>query len=684
MTVAVIDSGINQSHPEFTGRISSASRDIVSSRNSLDDIDGHGTGVAGVIAANKNNTGSHGVAFQSTILAIRADTPGSCEDDDPDDGGCRFSDTNLAASIDYAISQNVRVINMSLGRDIGSSDNLSRTFAAMRRAVNAGIFIVISAGNSGEETDGTGDQPNFPANFANLPDAQGFVVAVGSVQCPGGGENCAPGETVISPFSNRAGNAGSTFLMAPGRRIFTPFLDSDEGNTQYVLYSGTSFAAPHVAGAIALLLQAFPNLQGNEALQILFDTALDLGAAGIDSTYGRGLLDLAAAFRPVGSTSVRFGAAEAVPMEMLMGMPDGPYADWVWESGLLDDAVLRDGYRRPFHFTPNHPSFSSSSALAAMEGAAAASLARASRTRMGPATVNLRMNWQPPHLLRNLPADWYQSRPDISFAMQHGALTVEAGRGFSSPAPVSGAGVSVLSETLFSGAVARFAGSREWVAASYDFGPAALHMRSSSGETSAFNAIGLSYTVRSGALAGQTFGLETGSGQETGSVMGASLAGRFGGEDAANTQFSAALWSGELPLGWRGSVRAEYVTGQFNTPGALTVEEAIGASAWSAGADRPFAGGRLGFTLAQPLRVEQGRVSALVPVDVDREDRVTYERRFASLSPSGREVSLEAAWRRPLSERMDATLAARITREPGHLAWAEPEALGWAAIRARW
>lgn len=684
VVVAVIDSGINQSHPELTGRISASSVDIVPSRDSLEDIDGHGTGVAGVIAANKNNRGGHGVAFESTILAIRADTPGTCEDDDPDDGGCRFSDRNLAASIDYAISQNARIINLSLGRETAGGDNASRTFAAMRRAVDAGIFVVVSAGNDGEEDGGLGDNPNFPANFASRPEAQGFVVAVGAVQCPDGGEDCTPEQTVITSFSNRAGSGRNTFLVAPGRRILTPFLDDDDGTAQLVLYSGTSFAAPHVAGALALLIDAFPNLQGNEALQILFDTALDLGAPGTDSIYGRGLIDLAAAFQPVGSTSMRFALGEAVPMDTLLSMPDGPYGDWLWESGLVNDAVMRDGYRRPFHVSVERPSFRSGKALSAMENAAAASLARASHTQIGPASVSLRMNWQPPHLLRNLPQDWYQSAPDMSFAFRRGNLNVEAGRGFSSPSPTGGAGVSVLSETLFSGAVARFAGSREWVAASYEFGRAAFHMRSSSGENSAFNAMAMTYRARSGPFSGQVFGLETGTGEETGSAMGGSLARRFAGEDRGSTRFTAALWSGELALGWRGAARLEYVTGQFDLPAAFTLEQDITASAWSAGIDRALAGGRLGFTLSQPLRVEQGRVSARVPVHVDRDGRVSYERRSASLSPSGREVSLETAWRRPLTSQLDASFAARITHEPGHLSWAGPEALGWASIRARW
>ncbi|MCC5996771.1 MAG: S8 family serine peptidase, partial [Oceanicaulis sp.] len=328
--MAVIDTGINTSHPEFIGRIDPASTDIVVSRGNFEDIDGHGTAVAGVIAANRDGVQMHGLAFESQVMAIRTDSPGTCEDDDPDDGGCRFSDTNIAAAIDYAIANGARVINISLGAAPAENDNLTLTFAALRRAAQAGVFLVIAAGNDGEEEDGSGDSPAFPANFAATADAMGFAVAVGSIDL----------DYNRSSFSNRAGGMGDFYLLAPGRGIFAPYLNSPTGEPQYAHFNGTSLSAPFVAGALALLLQAFPHLQGNEALQILFETADLLVLNNHSADDGRGLINLYAAFQPVGNSSVSFAAGEAVPLGALLQAPTGPYGDWLWRSGLVEGAVL--------------------------------------------------------------------------------------------------------------------------------------------------------------------------------------------------------------------------------------------------------------------------------------------------------------------------------------------------------
>ena len=78
------------------------------------DAGGHASFVASIIAGEKNNQGSHGVAFGASILSIRADRPGSCQDTSTD-GGCKFDDATLARGIDYAIAQGAKIINLSLG-----------------------------------------------------------------------------------------------------------------------------------------------------------------------------------------------------------------------------------------------------------------------------------------------------------------------------------------------------------------------------------------------------------------------------------------------------------------------------------------------------------------------------------------------------------------------------------------
>src|SRR5437763_3667558 len=86
----------------------------------------------------------------------------------------------------------------------------------------------------------------------------------------------------------------------------------DETGAQF-LWSGTSFSAPTISGAVALMAQAFPNLTGKQIVDILFSSADDLGAAGVDSIYGHGALDIARAFQPQGQTSL---AASPTPVSL--------------------------------------------------------------------------------------------------------------------------------------------------------------------------------------------------------------------------------------------------------------------------------------------------------------------------------------------------------------------------------
>ncbi|TRO86999.1 S8 family serine peptidase, partial [Glycocaulis profundi] len=566
VTVAVIDSGLDTAHPEFSGRVSSASRDITSNigasgNRGVADVDGHGTAVAGIVAAAKDGRAMHGVAFESTILGIRADTPGSCEEDGGE--GCTFSDANTARAIRHAYSNGAAVINLSLGREPGGSDRFTQTFAAMAEAAERGVFIVISAGNREDADTPPSNSPGFPANFANDARAQGFAVAVGSVDS----------NSAISVFSNRAQGSERVFLVAPGDRVVTTFPDD-----RYVTASGTSFAAPHVSGALALLIQAFPNLSGNDALSILFDTAIDLGATGPDAIYGMGLIDLAAAFQPVGASSVAMGGAtgQSVPVGALALAPSGASGDWLWESGFVDGAVLRDGYDRAFRFDPAPSDVRGDGGLGALQTAARAGLARQSVTHAGPASVHMRVTPERTRALRNMPEEVYQDRPDVSFRFTHGAATIEAGRGFAAPGPLPGAGVAVLSETRFSGAVANLTGSRDWATVRYRFGDAAVSFRTAESDLGGVSAAAASWDFGRHQIA-----LEVGEGREDFAALGGRIAGRFGMEDASRNSFAAALWSGELGLGWRGAARFEQARADIALPAWMGVEDQVAATAWS-------------------------------------------------------------------------------------------------------
>ena len=148
--IAVIDTGIDSDSPEFDGRIHPDSIDIAGNRG-IDPEDDHGTNVALVAAAARDENGVLGIAFEGQVLAIRADMPGSCGADTPQDASlsCLFSDAAIADGIDHAIASGATVINLSLGGDSATPQLLD----AVARAANAGIVVVVAAGNGGSGSD---------------------------------------------------------------------------------------------------------------------------------------------------------------------------------------------------------------------------------------------------------------------------------------------------------------------------------------------------------------------------------------------------------------------------------------------------------------------------------------------------------------------------------------------------
>ena len=284
ITVGVIDTGLDITHPEFVNHYDPASTDIADPTQTVNDVDGHGTLVAGIIAAKKNDVGMHGVAFDANLLAVRADRTGTCASS----GGCSFYDNDIAAGIDYAVAHGARIINLSLG---GTDPATSTLQTAMSNAVQKGAVIVIAAGNiKSSDPAGTGSDPDPLAQYAHDPRANGQVIIAGA----------ADHSLQAASFSYKAGTYKDVYLLAPGYAIYTTY--NDGGYTS--MYGGTSLATPHIVGAAALLMQAFPNLTAQQVVQLLLSTATDEGTVGPDATNGMGFLNIAAAFAPQGTLSV--------------------------------------------------------------------------------------------------------------------------------------------------------------------------------------------------------------------------------------------------------------------------------------------------------------------------------------------------------------------------------------------
>ncbi|MBD2126175.1 DVUA0089 family protein [Microcoleus sp. ZQ-A2] len=256
IVVAVIDTGVDYKHPDLDANIwvnegeiagngidddsngyidDTQGWDFVDGDNDAMDLKGHGTHVAGTIAAEKNDFGVTGVAYDAKIMPVRvlnAEGSGSW--------------SNVAAGIKYAADNGADVINLSLGGGYSSEIEDAVEYATAKGAV-----VVMAAGNS------AGNQPGFPANLANQ-----WGVAVGAVD----------NTNKMAGFSNKAGSTELDYVVAPGSQVYS----TTPGNT-YSTFNGTSMATPHVAGVAALMLSANPNLTPAEVESILTKTANPTG-----------------------------------------------------------------------------------------------------------------------------------------------------------------------------------------------------------------------------------------------------------------------------------------------------------------------------------------------------------------------------------------------------------------------
>jgi len=340
ITVAVIDSGIDVDNSQIAANIHSQSTNIVTGQASdLNDTSGHGTGVAGVIAAvrdpsNNTNVNTHGVAFNAQIMAINAASVGSCE------STCRFFDSDIAAALDYARVRGVKIVNISLG---GDGFNTPVLVDAYRRAVEADMVIILAAGNRDEtDTDLDVAQPENSGAVAWASWANGQIILAGGVNA----------QSAFWEDSHKAGDiAKDVFLVAGAVDILSIGVD-DHGDGAFFFWEGTSFSAPHIAGAAALLMEAFPNLTGKQVADLLFSTATDLGATGPDIIFGSGLVNIAAALQPLGTSSIAVrtaaGDIRVVALDTSVLFGGKAFGGFTGFTDVLSNSMMLDGLNRSY------------------------------------------------------------------------------------------------------------------------------------------------------------------------------------------------------------------------------------------------------------------------------------------------------------------------------------------------
>lgn len=282
--VALIDSGLDTRLKEFEGRLSDPGFDYVENRPGTIDRIGHGTQMAGILAANKDDQGMHGIAFNARLIPFRFG----------DDNEPFFFDSEIAQSWQSGFDKGARLFNNSWANAIPATEiNEARynqvmpaSLAVARKLVADGAVFVFPTGNELKREPLA--EPGLPVA---LPELEKGWLAVVALKNDG---------SAINGKSNYCGIAAAWCIAVPGgdSGVQAGLLTvGKEG--RYVQTAGTSPAAALVSGALAALQSLYPQLNPQQVREHLLATANRTGIYANSEAYGRGLMDLEAASRRV-------------------------------------------------------------------------------------------------------------------------------------------------------------------------------------------------------------------------------------------------------------------------------------------------------------------------------------------------------------------------------------------------
>lgn len=322
--IGIVDSGVQRNAVALNGRVVANLNYIDPARNNLqvDDVVGHGTAVASLAAGASVGSWPGGIAPGAQIVSARiiADKPPV---DDGSGKGNSFSGPLGVAQVHQdLISYNVKVMNNSWGGLYWTDLPTTAQVAAEYRpfVINHGGLVVFAAGN---------DARPEPSSLAALPSQLGVAGSLPAADLERGWlvatavDPYAPG--ALASYANACGQAARYCLAAPGSAVYP-----DANGGSYYWNYGTSFAAPLVSGAAALVWQRYPYFDNNLVRQTLLGTAKDIGAPGVDAVFGYGLLDISRAIKGPG----RFDWGDVVVNV------DAPSSGSLWSNDIVGSGGL--------------------------------------------------------------------------------------------------------------------------------------------------------------------------------------------------------------------------------------------------------------------------------------------------------------------------------------------------------
>ena len=604
---ALLDTGVDLTHGEFAGRIrSDLSFSYYTGDADVTDRNGHGTHVAGILGAARDGAVMHGVAFDADLMVLKGFG-------DPTATRLPAYTSVFGDAMGRAAAAGATAMNNSWsyvrsdGRAFLISDFATRSdlaahlgedaVSALGRATAADMITVIASANDGaSEVSSTAGIPLL------FPEVAGHWIAVTSVDATG----------AIAASANRCGAAMDFCLAAPGVDILAPDATGAGARPDsYIYRSGTSMAAPHVTGAVLLLKSQFPELTGPEIQRILFDTATDLGAAGVDAVYGHGLLNLGTAMAPAGELRVQTGqsvGAATVPLAGTSVGESAPFAG-VMAAAMAGRATMAtDAYDRGYGVDL---------------GQTVAPFADDARRR----------------------ADAFAlGAPPVRLSSAGQRLTLGS-RAAAAPAAMADAETFAAPYDAFAGRdlAARWEG---------DLGAGLALTFGAAGGDGTGSLISVGVDIAEGPL---SLSVEVGHLEESGTVLGTSFGGAMGGAGAeASTNFTRLGGALDLAAGYTLHAAASLGSSAFGADGIVTGGDAITSSALSLGATRPVAGGTFGIGLARPLSVTGGEMRMSRPVAISaasggvRTDEVIRVEEAVPLTPAERPLELSLGYARDL------------------------------------
>ena len=665
-TVAVIDTGVNITHVNFAGRLAPGAYEVFGGTSDVADAMGHGTAVASMLSAQTSTAGN---VLDFRVLPIRVFN------------GPTASDQNLSDGLRYSVGR-AGIVNLSLSAPGPIAQS------AMMESVAAGQLLVVAAGNRAQPN------PDWPARFAQADWAGGRIIAVGAVDA----------NNAMASFSNRAGDAKEAFIVALGVGVLGASAFSDTG---LVSLSGTSAAAPMVAGAAASIRAHWPYLSAEQIAGILFVSATDLGAPGVDEVFGHGLLNLDQALQPIGTSNLPLASGATAPLASASFSPGAIAGAGLRAASARGElrSVALDKYRRAYEYDLG-TGIAAAPRLTANQLFGAADRIAGFSVVQGPTGAKLAFGVDAAreHLARDQLYD-YDSRDRVPIALTAFSMLHPFGSRAELASGMAGSagmyfGVNAFdrhdpstfhSAALGSPILALIPGHSHLAAGV----STADGIKLKAGLVSSAGANGGREQFAPGGASpsrANVYVLDVSKVGQLGTV-GATIqqlrerSAYFNSTGGDAYRISAAPTTTAMTLFTRYDFARDWsFAGQVTvagTPGFVNTEDSL-ISRVSTSTSRAFAfsatrtdflhkSDRLGLTLSQPLRAESGAMTLDLPTAVDAQGEVIRTSRVVPFRPSGRERLAELSYARAVGKASAVGVAAIHRAEPNHDASAADE-----------